>query len=165
MAVKEQERPRLIAILSVLLLLQAPLILFLGLNLLTNHWTFLISWSVFWDDVREAFALMLETPGTTLAQEIPIFDLVGFAILLFSAAVSIIAGLTFRKGAAFSWVLSLIAQIGTLVTGIGLYLIHKPSQGYWLMGIGLLMVVYLNYANVRRWFLQSRVIPEGGNNG
>jgi len=165
MAVKRQERPRLISILSVLLVLQAPLILFLGLNLLTNHWTFLISWSVFWEDVREAFALMLATPGVTVVNEVPLFDLVGFAILLFSAAASIIAGLTFRKGGAFSWVLSLIAQIGTLVTAIGLYFIHNPSQAYWLMGIGLLMVIYLNYSNVRRWFLQSRVAQEGGMNG
>lgn len=165
MAVKEQERPRLIPILSVLLLIQAPLILFLGLNLLTNHWTFLISWSVFWEDVREAFALMLDTPGVTVINEVPLFDLVGFGILVFSALMLIVAGMTFRRGAAFSWVLSLIAQIGTLVTGIGLYFIHTPSQAYWLMGIGILMVIYLNYAHVRRWFLQSIEDPEGTVNG
>jgi len=164
MAAQKHERPRLIPILSVLLLLQAPLILFLGLNLLTNHWTFLISWSVFWADIQEAFALMLDTPGVTVANEVPLFDLVGFAILLFSAGTSIIGGLTFRKGAAFSWVLSLMAQIGTLLTGIGLYFIHKPSQAYWLIVIGILMTIYLNYANVRRWFLQSREVPEGGIN-
>lgn len=165
MTIKERERPRLIPILSVLLLLQAPLILFLGLNLLTNHWAFLISWSVFWEDVRQAFTLMLATPGVTVVNEVPFFDLVGFAVLLFSAFASIVAGLNFRKGAAFSWVLSLITQIGTLFTGIGLYFIHKPSQAYWLMGIGILMVIYLNYANVRRWFLQSREVSEGGVNG
>jgi hypothetical protein len=52
-------------------------------------------------------------------------------------------------------VLSLTAQIGTLLAGIGLYVIYSPAQAYWLIGIGILMVLYLNYGDVRQWFLQS----------
>jgi len=48
-----------------------------------------------------------------------------------------------------------------LVAGIGLYWLFQPSQSYWLMAIGVLMVLYLNYGDVRQWFLQSKTGDEG----
>lgn len=150
----KQRRPRLISILTIFLLLQAPVLVFLGLNLLTDRWSFLTSWPVFWGELQSAFKLVVETPGEIARDEVLIYDLVAFLILVSSAGVSLVAGLTFPRGKAVAWILGLIAQIGTLGSGIGLYFIHRPSQAYWLLGVGVIMVLYLNYHNVRQWFLQ-----------
>ena len=152
---KKQERPRLIDILAIVLLLQAPVLVFFGLNLLTNHWTFLYSWTVFWQDISDAFAGVMNTPGEIQRSEVVLYDAVGFGVLAFSAGTALFAGLRFKHGSVFVWVMSLVTQIGTLVTGIGLYVIHRPSQAYWIMAVGILMVLYLNYEEVRQWFLQT----------
>ena len=155
---QKQERPRLITLLTILLLLQALLLLFLGLNLMADHWTFLLSWNVFMRELGDDFQLVLNTPGEIARDEILFYNSVAFVILVIAASVSLIAGITFNRGGAMTWILSQIAQIATLVTGIGLYLIHRPSQAYWLMAIGVLMVLYLNYGDVRQWFLQGKEI-------
>ena len=85
---KGQERPRLIIFLMVLLMLQAPLLLILGLNLLTKHWDFLLSWSVFWTDLQESISLVQTTPGILVDDEILFYDLLAYAFMLFGAAVS-----------------------------------------------------------------------------
>lgn len=72
------------------------------------------------------------------------------------------AGLTFYRGKAVTWILSLVAQIGTLLCGLGLYFISRPPQAYWLLVVGIIMVLYLNYGEVRQWFLQSEVEEEEG---
>lgn len=160
MTEQKKERPRLLTLLTFLLLLQAPVIVFLGLNLLTRHWTFLFSWTIFWEDIREAFSLMVNTPGEISGDEILFYEAIAFILLLLGAIAAIFAGLTFNGGKPISWILSLFAQIATLVAGIGLYLILSPAQAYWLIAIGILMVLYLNYGSVRQWFLQSAVIRE-----
>lgn len=157
---QKKERPRLLTLLTFLLLLQAPVIVFLGLNLLTRHWTFLFSWSIFWEDVREAFSLVVNTPGELVVDEILIYEALAFILLLLGGSAALFAGLTFNGGKLISWILSLFAQIATLVAGIGLYVISSPSQAYWLIAIGILMVLYLNYGSVRQWFLQSAPIRE-----
>ncbi len=149
------QRPRLITMLTIFLLLQIPLIVFLGLNLLTQHWTFLVSLSVLWEDIQEAFRLMLATPGEIVGDEILFFNLLGFFVLLMGAGAALFAGLTFHRGRPMAWIMSLFAQIATLMAGIGLYFVHQPVQSYWLIAIGILMVLYLNYAEVRQWFLKS----------
>jgi hypothetical protein len=151
---EKQRRPRLISILTIFLLLQAPLLIFLGLNLLTDRWSFLTSWPLFWSELKEAFSLVVETPGELTQDEVMIYDLVAFFVLVSAASVSLVAGLTFPKGKAVAWIFGLLAQIGTLISGIGLYLIYRPPQAYWLLGVGVIMVLYLNYKNVRQWFLQ-----------
>jgi hypothetical protein len=158
MSEQKQERPRLITLLTLLLLLQGPLILIVGLNLLTDHWTFLFSWSLFWAELQEAFFLVISTPGEIRADEILFYNVVGFAILVLAALASFFSGVTFNRGAAISWIMGLVSQIATLVTGIGLYLIYKPSHAYWLLVIGILMVLYLNYDDVRQWFLQTEAV-------
>jgi len=159
---KVLKRPRLITFLMVLLLLQAPLLLFLGLNLLTKHWDFLLSWSVFWTDLKESISLVQTTPGILVEDEILFYDLLAYAILLFGAVGSFVAGLAFHRGKPFVWMMSLLAQIVTLGCGIGLYFIHAPTQAYWLMAYGILMVLYLNYSDVRQWFLQSKKFHNDG---
>lgn len=157
MTEQKKEQPRLINLLATFLILQAPVVLFLGLNLVTDHWAFLLSWSVFWEDVQKAFSQVIRTPGQLVADETLFYSLVAFVVLTISAAAAFFSGLTFKRGGAFVWVLSLTAQIGTLLAGIGLYMIYSPIQAYWLIGIGVLMVLYLNYGDVRQWFLQSDV--------
>lgn len=157
---QKHERPRLITILSVFLILQAPLIIFLGLNVLTDHWTFLYSWPDFWQAFQEAFSLVLQTPGEVATDEILFYNVLAFAVLTASAILALIAGLTFNRGGALAWIISLLAQIGTLLVGIGLYLLHRPYQTYWLLAIGVLMVLYLNYGDVRLWFLQSELADQ-----
>jgi hypothetical protein len=159
---EKQRRPRLIPILTVLLTLQSPLLIFLGLNLLTNRWAFLISLPQFLDELQAAFSLVLLTPGEYARSEIIFYDVFSFAVLLISAVFALIAGLTFYRGKALTWILALIAQIGTLASGIGLYFIHQPPQAYWLLVLGIIMVMYLNYGAVRQWFLQSIEEPEEG---
>jgi hypothetical protein len=158
MSEKKQERPRLITLLTLLLLLQGPLILIVGLNLLTDHWTFLFSWSSFWAELQEAFFLVISTPGEIGADEVLFYNVVAFSILVLAAIASFFSGLTFNRGAAISWIMSLVSQIATLMTGIGLYLIYKPSQAYWMLVIGTLMVLYLNYDDVRQWFLRTEAV-------
>ena len=154
----KKEKPRLIRILTIFLILQAPVVALLGLNLVTDHWSFLFSWSVFWEDIQEAFSLVITTPGELNVDEILFYSVVAFTVLLVSAGTALFAGLSFNNGQAFTWVMSLVAQIGTLVAGIGLYIIYQPSQATWLIAIGVLMVLYLNYGEVRQWFLQAEVV-------
>jgi hypothetical protein len=152
---EEGQRPRLVRLLTILLFMQVPLVIFLGLNLLTEHWTFLVSISVFWEDLQEAFRLMLATPGKIVGDEILFFNLLGFFMLLWGSGAALFAGLTFHRGRPMAWIMSLFAQIATLLTGCGLYFVHQPSQSYWLIAIGILMVLYLNFSDVRQWFLKS----------
>ena len=153
---KKSQKPRMIALLTVLLLCQIPVIIFLGLNLITHHWTFLVSLPILWEDIQTAFDLALKTPGEVVEDEILLFNLIGFFVLLLGSGAALLAGLTFHRGRPMAWILSLIAQIATLLTAIGLYFVHEPNQSYWLIAFGVLMVLYLNNADVRQWFLQSR---------
>lgn len=159
---EKQLRPRLIPILTVLLVVQAPILIFLGLNLLTNRWSFLTSWPLFWSEFQAAFELVLQTPGEHARDEILFYDVLIFAVLEVSAAVSLLAGLTFYRGKAITWMLGLMAQIGTLLSGLVLYFLNRPPQAYWLMVLGISMVMYLNYGDVRQWFLQSENDLEEG---
>ena len=152
-----QKRPRLITLLAVLLIIQSLVIIFLGLNLLTNRWTFLLSWSILWEDLKESFSLILKTPGILERDEILFYHVLAFGLLLMGAGASLFAGLSFHRGGSISWIMSLFAQIATLLSGIGLYLLRRPSQSYWLIALGILMVLYLNYGDVRQWFLQSEL--------
>jgi len=154
---EKQARPRLITLLTFLLLLQTPVMLFLGLNLLTDHWSFLGSWPMFWEELETAFLHVIQTPGELVGKEVLFYEVFAFAVLVISAAASLVAGLTFPQGKPVSWILSLMAQIGALLCGIALYLISRPPQAYWLLGVGIIMVLYLNYGDVRHWFLQSEV--------
>lgn len=151
---ENQRRPRLISILTIFLLLQAPLLIFLGLNLLTDRWSFLTSWPLFWAELKAAISMVVETPGELAQDEVLIYDLVAFFVLVSAAIMSLVAGLTFPRGKAVAWIFGLLVQIGTLISGIMLYFIHRPPQAYWLLGVGVIMVLYLNYKNVRQWFLQ-----------
>jgi len=151
---EKQARPRIINLLTVFLLLQTPLMVFLGLNILTDHWSFLGSWSVFWAEFEQAFILVIQTPGEFSNGEALFFEVLVFAVLVLSAIISLLAGLTFSKGKAVTWIMSLMAQIGALSCGIALYLISQPPQAYWLLFGGIIMVMYLNYGDVRQWFLQ-----------
>ena len=158
---QEPQKPRLIGILTFLLVLQVPLVVFLGLNLITEHWTFLFSWPVFWADLTEAFTLVLQTPGHFDGGEVLFFHVIAFGILTAGAVLALFSALLFNRGGAFPWILGLLAQTATLLAGIGLYWLFQPSQSYWLMAIGVLMVLYLNYGDVRQWFLQSKTGDEG----
>jgi hypothetical protein len=109
---------------------------------------------MFWAELKSAFSMVVETPGELAQDAMLIHDLVAFFILVSAASASVVAGLTFPRGKAVACILGLLAQIGTLISGIGLYFIHRPPQAYWLIGIGVIMVLYLNYKNVRQWFLQ-----------
>jgi hypothetical protein len=160
MSKNKHVQPRLITFLTILLLLQAPVILLLGLNLLTQHWSFLTSWSILQSDIQTAFSLVVRTPGQITANGAMFYDVFAFVILVIAAVTSLIAGILFSGGKAFTWILSLIVQIGTLISGIGLFVIHRPPQAYWLMLIGIIMVLYLNYEDVRDWFLQSQTSAE-----
>ncbi|MFW5714724.1 MAG: hypothetical protein ACOCYU_08635 [Brevefilum sp.] len=151
----KSQKPRLIKLLTVFLLLQVPGLIFIGLNLLTQHWTFLLDFSVLWEDIREAFQLALATPGDVVGDEILLFSLIGFFVLLLGAGAALYAALTFRRGRPMAWIMSLVAQNAVLVTGIGLYFVYQPNQSYWLIAIGIFMVLYLNNAEVRQWFLRS----------
>lgn len=151
---EKQRRPRLIFILTILLMLQAPLLIFLGLNLLTDHWSFLTSWPLFLTQLKAAFLMVVETPGELAQNNVAIYNMIAFFILESSAAISLLAGLSFPRGKATAWILGLMAQIGTLISGIGLYFVRRPPQAYWLLVVGVVMVLYLNYKDVRQWFLQ-----------
>jgi hypothetical protein len=148
-------RPRLITLLTILLLLQVPALVTLGLNLLTQHWAFLTSLSVLWEDIQAAFRLTLATPGELVGDEILSFKVIAFIVLLVGAAAALFAGVSFHRGRPIAWIMSLLAQIATLVAGIGLYFIYQPDQSFVLIGFGILMVLYLNYGDVRQWFLQD----------
>ncbi|MFU8826124.1 MAG: hypothetical protein ACNA70_01385 [Brevefilum sp.] len=122
--------------------------------MITDRWAFLTSWDRFWVEFQAAFALVLKTEGATTHEEILVYDVIAFAILAVSAGMALVAGVTFFRGKAITWILGLIAQIGTLVSALSLYFIHQPSQAYWLLAVGIIMVLYLNYGDVRQWFLQ-----------
>lgn len=158
---EKQARPRIIYLLMIFLLLQTPLMIILGLNILTDHWSFLGSWSVFWTEFEQAFILVIQTPGEFSNGEALFFEVIVFAILVLAASISLLAGLTFSKGKAVTWIMSLMAQIGALSCGIALYLISQPPQAYWLLAGGIIMVMYLNYSDVRQWFLQPDENPMG----
>ena len=151
----ENRQPRLVAILAGLLILQTPLLIFLGLNLLNMNWTFLTSWQNFWNSFVSAFQIAWETPGKYVKGENLFYDVIAFLILVLNAGFLFVAGLIFPGGKQGAWILALIGQIGTLTCGIGLYFIHRPSQAYWLIAVGVTMVMYLNYRDVRHWFIRT----------
>lgn len=153
---EKQIRPRLISILTVLLILQAPLLILLGLNFLTTQWEFLTSWQRFWAEFEGAFFLIVDTPRLYVSDESLFYDVLAFAILLISAGFAFISGLTFYQGRAITWMMGLMAQIGTLFSGLGLYFLHRPPQAYWLLAMGIIMVLYLNYREVYQWFLRAK---------
>jgi hypothetical protein len=153
---KKTHKPRMIILVTVLLFIQIPVNIFLGLNLITHHWSFLFSLPIFWEDLQTSIQLALQTPGEVVEDEILLFNLIGFIFLILGSAAALLAGLTFHRGRPMAWILSLIAQIATLLTAIGLYFVHEPTQSYWLIAIGVLMVLYLNNADVRQWFFRSR---------
>ncbi len=157
----KQTHPRLITLMIVLLLLQGPVLLFLALNLLTEHWSFLFSWPVFITELERAFSLVVSTPGELVEDAILFYNMVAFGILSVAAVIAVFSGLTIRRGGALSWIMGLIAQIATLMTAIWLYMIYKPAQAFWLMGIGILMVLYLNNADVRQWLLRHNGLSDG----
>lgn len=159
---EKRVRPRLNAILTVLLLLQAPLMLFLGLNLLTDRWAFLSSWSIFWEELQAAVFLAINRPWEFVEDKVLLYYVIAFAVLVLASAAALVAGVTFYRGKAVTWILSLVAQIGTLISGLGLYFISRPPQSYWLLLVGIIMVLYLNYGEVRQWFLQSDEEAEEG---
>lgn len=159
---EKRVRPRLNAILTVLLLLQAPLMLFLGLNLLTDRWAFLSSWSIFWAELQAAVLLAINRPWEFVEDKVLLYYVIAFAVLVLASAAALVAGVTFYRGKAVTWILSLVAQIGALISGLGLYFISRPPQSYWLLLVGIIMVLYLNYGEVRHWFLQSDEEAEEG---
>ena len=126
---EKQLRPRLIHILTVLLILQSPILIFLGINLLTKQWSFLASWPRFWSEFRMAFELVLQTPGEHTSNEVLLYDVLIFTVLEVSAAVSLLAGLAFYRGRAISWMLGLVAQIGTLSAGLVLFFFEPNTPG------------------------------------
>lgn len=159
---EKQLRPRLIPILSVLLILQSPILIFLGINLLTNRWSFLTSWPHFWSEFRMAFELVLQTPGVHTSNEVLLYDVLMFTVLEVSAAVSLLAGLAFYRGRPIAWMLGLVAQIGALSAGLVLFVLNRTPLAYWLLVLGIIMVMYLNYGDVRQWFLQPEENLEEG---
>ncbi len=150
----KREKPRIVYVLGIFLILEAFLLLFLGLNLMTQNWNFLQSWQVFWEALQQAFRLATMTPQSVETRETFFYDVVAAAVLSFTAAVSLFAGLLFFREGAFIWVLSMLVQILTLTMGMTLYWIYKPVQVYALMAVGIFMVFYLNNGDVRVWFLQ-----------
>lgn len=156
----KQERPHLIPLLTLLLLIQVPVLLLLGLNLLTDQWTFLFSWRVFSREVSEAFNLMLIHPGEPIEDALLFYNLVAFGVLDLAAACALVSGILLHRGGVFSWIMGLAAQIVTLGIAIFLYLVYQPSQAFWLMAIGIMMVLYLNDGSVRQWLLQSEEYAE-----
>lgn len=156
----KQERPRLILIISTLLLLQAPIMIALGLNFFRENWSFLNSWAAFWEELQTTFLLVIQAFGDLSGDQFLLYDMVIFTILVISSGIALVAGLTFSRGKPIIWILSLGAQIGALICGIGLYLLYRHPLGYWLLLIGIIMVLYLNYSDVRHWFLQSETSAE-----
>jgi hypothetical protein len=157
---QKQERPRLIPLLVILLLLQVPVLVILSLNLLTDQWTFLFSWPVFWEEIQSAFLLVMQFPGEMVEDAYFLYSVVAFAVLALGAGSALISGILLHKGGVFAWIMGLSAQIITLGTGIILYIAYQPTQAYWLISIGILMVLYLNDSGVRQWLLQSEELAE-----
>ena len=147
-------QPRLVVILSILLILQAPLLIIFGLNLLNNDWLFLTSWQNLWQSFSSAFQIARETPDEFVKGEALFYNFIAFLILVFNAGISFAAGLIFPSKKPGAWVMALLAQIGTLITGIGMYFIHHPPQANRLMVVGVIMVMYLNSQDIRHWFMQ-----------
>ncbi len=148
-------KPRLVKILAVFLFLETPILLALGLNLFTENWAFLRSWTVLMDDVAQAFRLVTSTPGSVEMGETLFYGVIAAVVLTFAAAGSLLSGFLFLRSGAFAWILSLMVQIVSLLTGLILYFLYEPVQSYALMIVGVFMVLYLNYNDVRIWFLQS----------
>ncbi len=157
---QKQERPRLIPLLVILLLIQVPVLVILSLNLITDQWTFLFSWPVFWEEIKSAFLLVIQFPGEMAEDAYILYSVVAFAVLFIGAGCGLISGILLHKGGVFAWIMGLLAQIITLGTGIVLYIVYQPTQAYWLILIGILMVLYLNDSGVRQWLLQSEELAE-----
>jgi hypothetical protein len=156
--VPKRDKPRIVYALGIFLILEAFILLILGLNLMTHNWDFLQSWQVFWSALQRAFQLAAGTPQSVESTETLIYDVAAAAVLSVTAAASLLSGILFFREGAFTWILSMLVQIMTLGTGIALYWIYKPLQVYGLMAVGIFMVFYLNDGDVRVWFLQ----PQGG---
>ncbi len=149
-------KPVLVNRLAVLLMIQAALLLVIGLSLMTHNLTFLRSWSVFVEAFQTAWHFLIGTPEVVELQETLLYDAVAFIGLILTALLSLLTGIVFFRARAFAWVLSQVDQILTLIIALAIYLIYGQVQAYFLMVIGIFMVVFLNNADIRVWFLEQQ---------
>lgn len=160
-----RRRPRTVTILGWLLFLQGWIIFFLCvyhfnlnegshlLNLwLTKKKTLNGSTLTFMDFINQVIANAASRHSLTA--------------LIESAALLVLTVLTFTSAFGFfrlwriAWVQAMFIQGVSLFTALLLYFNQKPVHIYILMTTGILMVVYLNYADLHTYF-QS--IPEKKN--
>lgn len=154
-------------ILAVLLILQAVLFFYLGVQYFYLNQRAHIG--PFWFYAQNQPALTWENIGVYLsgiiefALESNLVSALLESVALFMLAILIfIAGIGFFRLWRFSWDMAIFVQGVSLLLALILYYTSKPNHMYTLMAVSIGMVIYLSYANVRVLFLPEdrRVLKE-----
>jgi len=152
------ERPKLVTILGILLILQAVFLFGLGIYhfaILSFGPTLLSQWLSGEPSLGGRsldFQMFVRELFSQAATHKLLSTLIESLILFILTILALVSGVGFFRLWRSTWLLAMFLQGGALVLAIILYIIKKPNHIYLLMLSGIFMVLYLNYADLRSVF-------------
>jgi len=160
------KRPRTITILSWLLMLEALVMLALGVyhfslsqgpQILTDWFSELIGGR---SPTLQSFFSQLAEKAAELGTETALFE---SAALFLLTIFTLLTSYGFFRLWRIAWAQAIFVQGSSLLIALLLYFQSKPLHIYLLMLMGVFMTGYLNYANVQAFFwMQKSEIVKGG---
>ena len=160
-------RPRLVTIMGWLLLLQTGVLLFFsvyhflilqfGPKLIGDWWSGTLSAG----GRLQTLLLLLNSLFSTAATQREINILVESILLFLFAFLALLASFGFFSQRKSAWILAMFVQAATLTLVIILYFIKKPIHAYILMADCIIMIVYLQHADVYKTFQKANIFREG----
>lgn len=153
------KRPRIVWILSVLLVLQAGGLFMLGVY----HFSMSSGPQLFYElfgrwlgggnilalqPVRFFFHQLMVNSATTIL----VIALVESAALFALTVLALWAAVGVFRMWRIGWTQAMLVQGASLLTALILYFINRPRHIFILMATGVFMVLYLNYADLRYYF-------------
>lgn len=160
------QRPRLVAVMGWLLLIQAVflgffsiyhfLILQFGPQLVYDWWQDLVSGR---RDLSTAYFLFTDLFTQASVQHV-VSTLVESILLILLSALALLAGIGFFIQKRAAWILSLFVQGAVLALALAIYFIKEPIHTYFLMAYGVFMVIYLQHADIYKSFQSVSLFAE-----
>ncbi len=161
-----QPRSRLVVMMGWLLFFQAVslvafgiyhfLILQFGPELLTLWW----SQRIYGPNRLLALYGLLTELFTTASSQHVLSTLVESLLLFLLAILALFASFGFFFRRKFAWILAMSVQGSMLTLALIIYLIQKPLHTYFLMIYGIIMVIYLQHADIYQSFRKVNLLSE-----
>jgi len=154
----EGKRPRLVTILGFLLIFQAIFLFGLGIYhfailsfgpQLLSQW---LSGEPFVGGQSLDFQMFIQELFNQAATQKLLSTLIESLVLFVLTLLALMAAIGFFRLWRSAWLLAMFLQGGALLLAVVIYLIKKPIHIHLLMLSGIIMVLYLNYADLRSVF-------------